>query len=55
MVNTTTDAAGNWTASVTTSDRQDIGTWQVSSAYAGTAQYAASAAAAGQVIVFNNS
>jgi hypothetical protein len=55
VVTATTDASGNWTASVTTSDRLDIGTWQVSSAFAGTAQYAASAAAACPVIVFDNS
>jgi hypothetical protein len=40
-INATTDAAGAWTATVTTSDRADLGTWSVSSSYAGTAQYAA--------------
>jgi hypothetical protein len=55
VVNATTDASGNWTASVTTTDRLDIGTWQVSSSYAGTAQYAAASAVACPVIVFDNS
>jgi hypothetical protein len=40
----TTDAQGAWTASVTTSDRQDLGTWTVSSSYAGTSRLAASQA-----------
>jgi hypothetical protein len=54
-VQATTDASGNWSAQVTTTNRQDIGTWQVSSAYAGTEQYAPSSAAACPVIVFDNS
>jgi hypothetical protein len=41
------------TALGTLVNRQDIGTWQVSSSYAGTAQYAASSAPACPVIVFN--
>lgn len=43
-VDATTDAQGAWTASVTTSDRQDLGTWTVSSSYAGASQLAASQA-----------
>ncbi len=54
-VDAATDAGGNWTASVTTTDRQDVGTWQVSSAYAGTALYAGSSAAACPVRVVDNS
>jgi hypothetical protein len=54
-VQTTTNASGNWSAQVTTTNRQDIGAWQVSSSYAGTDQYAASSAATCPVIVFNNS
>jgi hypothetical protein len=53
-VQATTNASGDWSASVTTTNRQDIETWQVSSSYAGTAQYAASSAPACPVIVFNN-
>lgn len=41
-VNATTDAQGNWTASVQTSDRADLGTWSVSSSYAGSATTAPS-------------
>jgi hypothetical protein len=37
-----TGADGAWTASVTTSDRLDLGTWSVSSSYAGTSAYASS-------------
>jgi hypothetical protein len=41
--NATTDAQGNWTASAApTTDRNDLGTWTVSSSYAGTATTAAS-------------
>ena len=53
-VQATTDASGNWSAtSAPTTNRQDIGTWQVSSSYAGTAQNAASSAPACPVIVVN--
>ena len=51
-----TDAAGNWSASVTSTTRSEaVGTWQVSSAYAGTSQYQGSSAAACPVVVFDNS
>ncbi len=39
-----TGANGSWIATVQTTDRQDLGTWNVSSSYAGTSQYLASAA-----------
>ena len=44
-VNATTDASGNWSASLQVV-RGDQGTWSVSSAYAGSDQYAASQSAA---------
>ena len=47
----TTDADGNWSAQVTTTDRQDIGTWQVSSTYAGNADFAAASAPECPVVV----
>ncbi len=34
-----TAANGSWTATVQTTNRQDLGTWNVSSSYAGTSQY----------------
>jgi len=34
-----TDAQGNWTASVTTTNPNDRGTWTVSSSYAGASGY----------------
>ena len=43
-VTATTDANGNWSASVTTTDRADIGTWSVSSSYGGATGVGASQA-----------
>lgn len=56
VVQAVTDAAGNWSASVTSTTSSDaVGTWQVSSSFAGTAQYAASSVPACPVIVYDNS
>lgn len=41
----TTGPGGAWTASVTTTNRQDLGQWSVSSSYPGDATYAASTVA----------
>ena len=49
-VNATTDASGNWSASLQVV-RGDQGTWSVSSSYAGNDQYAASQAAACSIVV----
>jgi hypothetical protein len=49
-VNATTDASGNWSASLQVV-RGDQGTWSVSSAYGGSDQYAASQSAACSVLV----
>jgi hypothetical protein len=55
-VEATTDADGNWSAQVTSTNRNDaVGIWQVSSSYAGTAQYAGSSADGCPVIVYDNS
>ncbi len=43
-VNVQTAANGTWTATVQTTNRQDLGTWNVSSSFAGTSQYLASSA-----------
>ncbi len=54
-INVATNAQKAWTASVTTTDRQDIGNWTVSSSYAGTATLAASQAGPCTITVQDNS
>lgn len=44
VVDVTTDAQGDWTASVTTSNRKDIGRWTVASKYAGDSTHKAASA-----------
>jgi hypothetical protein len=50
MVSTTTDASGNWSASLPVV-RGDQGTWSVMSSYAGSDQFAASQSAACSILV----
>jgi hypothetical protein len=50
VVNTTTDASGNWAASIPTT-RPDLGTWTVSSTYAGTSTHAPSSAGPCTILV----
>jgi hypothetical protein len=50
-VQVTTDVNGNWTASVQTSDRLDIGKWSASSSYTGASGYLASQAGPCDIVV----
>ena len=54
-ITVTTSAQKTWTASVTTTNRQDIGDWTVSSSYTGTAQLGASQAGPCTIAVVDNS